>query len=401
VDFDDTPDEYAFRVEVRAWLEANVPDELRIPEGAGRAVDRFTDEYVAACRSWQRTLYAGGWAGIGWPVAYGGRGATPMQSAIFAQEQGRFGVPVGPFMVSLGMVGPTLIVHGTPEQQRRHLQATLSGQRTWCQLFSEPDAGSDLASLRTRAELDGDEWVIDGQKVWTSYGQYADWGILLARTDPTTMRHQGISFFLVDMRSPGIEVRPLRQITGSAHFNEIFFTGLRIPTANLVGEVNSGWNVARTTLGNERAMIGGGPSHQSVPGALADLARRTGRAGDPVMRQELMRVETNARLLTYLSYRLQTALSRGEQPGPEGSVMKLLLSRQAQLVGDVALELQGAAGGLYGDDAPDDGGWQEMLCDQYGIRIGGGTDEVQRNIVAERILGLPRDPRPPSTVTAA
>ncbi|MEL7210251.1 MAG: acyl-CoA dehydrogenase family protein, partial [Actinomycetota bacterium] len=241
MDFDDTPEEAAFRREARAWLEANA--ELRTGDERATVGRAASDDHVQRCREWQRTLYDGGWAGITWPKEYGGRGGTPNEARIFAEEQADFDVAVGSFAVAIGMVGPTLIAHGTEAQQERYLDAMLRGDEIWCQLFSEPGAGSDLAGLATKAELDGEEFVVNGQKVWNSGAQHSEMGILLARTDPTVPKHRGITYFLVDMATDGIDVRPLTQITGQAHFNETFMTDVRIPAENVVGEVDGGWGV--------------------------------------------------------------------------------------------------------------------------------------------------------------
>jgi alkylation response protein AidB-like acyl-CoA dehydrogenase len=383
----DSPDEAAFRAEARAWLAAHAAPRIAgtVPESVELA------EHVKRCKEWQATLFEGGWAGITWPGAFGGRGLSAIQAAIFAEEQAQFDVSVGAFAVSIGMVGPTLMAHGTPEQQHRFLEPMLRGDHIWCQLFSEPGAGSDLASLATRAVLDGDTWVVNGQKVWTSFGQFADYGILLARTDPDVPKHAGITYFVVDMRTPGIEVRPLTQITGVAHFNEVFLTDVRIPAENVVGAVGDGWKVASTTLASERAFIGSGGGSWTVP-ELIELARRTGRAADPVVRQALMRAHCRAGALTYLGYRMRTAMSLQRMPGPEMLVMKLFLARHWAATLDTAMEVLGAEGLLWGDDALDDGRWQQSLLSQFAVRLGGGTDEVQHNIIGERGLGLPREP---------
>jgi alkylation response protein AidB-like acyl-CoA dehydrogenase len=383
----DSPDEAAFRAEARAWLAANA--EPRVPGTVPEPVELA--DHVKRCKEWQATLFEGGWAGITWPTAFGGRGLSAIQSAIFAEEQARFDVSVGAFAVSIGMVGPTLMAHGTPEQQHRFLEPMLRGDHVWCQLFSEPGAGSDLASLATRAVLDGDTWVVNGQKVWTSFGQFADYGILLARTDPDVPKHAGITYFVVDMRTPGIEVRPLTQITGVAHFNEVFLTDVRIPAENVLGAVGDGWKVASTTLASERAFIGSGGGSWTVP-ELIEVARRTGRTADPVVRQALMRAHCRAAALTYLGYRMRTAMSLQRMPGPEMLVMKLFLARHWSATLDTALEVLGAEGLLWGDDALDDGRWQQSLLSQFAVRLGGGTDEVQHNIIGERGLGLPREP---------
>ena len=388
MDIGDSPDEAAFRDAARAWLS-----KYARPRTAAPATNHQVDlaDHVAACRAWQATLHEHGWAGITWPTQFGGRGASEVQAAIFAEEQARFDVAVGAFAVSIGMVGPTLMAHGSPEQQR-HLDAMLRGVELWCQLFSEPGAGSDLASLATRAERDGDSYVVNGQKVWTSLGQFADLGILLARTDPDQPKHRGISYFIVDMRTPGIDIRPMKQITGVAHFNEVFLTDVRIPAGNLVGAEGEGWSVARTTLSNERAFIGSGGGAWTV-GQLIDLARRCGVADDPVIRQGLAKAHCRAQVLGYLGYRLRTAMSHHTVPGPEVLTMKLAYANHWVETTDLAQRILGPDGTLWGADAPDGGRWQQHHLGQFAIRIGGGTDEVQRNIIGEHGLGLPREPQ--------
>jgi alkylation response protein AidB-like acyl-CoA dehydrogenase len=300
------------------------------------------------------------------------------------------------FAVGIGMVGPTLIAHGTEAQKERYLPALLRGDDVWCQLFSEPGAGSDLAGLRTRAVRDGDEWVVNGQKVWSSGAHHSDLGILLTRTDVDVPKHRGITYFVVDMRSPGIDVRPLRQITGVAHFNEVFLTDVRIPNQNVVGEPNTGWGVALTTLGNERTLIGGGLGIGFRD--VLRLARAQSRSGEPELRQRLAAAYTRFELLRYLGLRAQAAARSGRPPGPETSVLKLAVSRNVALNGDLVLALEGPAGMLQYDDAPDGGFWQQQFLGQWGVRIGGGTDQVQRNVIGERVLGLPAEPRPDKSV---
>ena len=392
MDFDDTPEEAAFRAEARVWLEAHAryrdPDAIyRLP--AARA-DRG---HVEECRAWQRTLYEGGWAGIAWPKEYGGRGASPIESLIFAQEQARFDVATGVFSVAIAMVGPTLIAHGSDVQKERYLERMLRGDNVWCQLFSEPGAGSDLAGLSTRAVQDGDEWVVNGQKVWTTGAQHSDVAILLARTDPDVPKHEGITYFLLDMHTPGIDVRPLTQINGVAHFNEVFLDDVRVPAGAVVGDVNRGWTVARTTLTSERALIGGGFSTGFAP--IQRLAERMGASGDPVARQGLAAAFTRLEIQRYLGLRLQTALSHGEHVGPEATVMKLAMSHHVSATADLLLAMQGPSGMLFADDAVDEGIWQQVFLTQWGIKIGGGTDQVQRNVIGERALGLPREPPVP------
>ena len=393
MDFDDTPEEATYRAEARAWLEQHA--KRRSDDES--SLHRFlrggdTDAHIASCKAWQRTLYDAGWAGITWPKEYGGRGGKGLQQAIFNQEQSRFDVATGVFAVGIGMVGPTLIAHGTDDQKKRFLDPMLRGDEVWCQLFSEPGAGSDLAGLGTRAVKDGDEWVVNGQKVWNSGAHYSDWGILLARTNPDAPKHRGITFFVVDMRSPGIEVRPLRQINGAAHFNEVFLTDVRIPAENVIGDVDGGWGVAQTTLANERTLIGGG---HGGPGAreIARFARSVGKGDDPVARQGIAAAFARQEILRYLGYRTFTAISQGRLPGSEASVMKLAMSQHVTLTGDLVLALAGAHGMLIGADAPAGGLWQQQFLNQFSIKIGGGTDQIQRNVMGERVLGLPREPR--------
>jgi alkylation response protein AidB-like acyl-CoA dehydrogenase len=391
MDFDDTPEEAAFRAEARAWLERHAT-----PKSGNDALGRFLrggeeDEHVRKCREWQRTLYDGGWAGVTWPKEYGGRGGTPIQGAIFNQEQAKFDVSTGAFAVGIGMVGPTLIAHGTDAQKQRYLDPMLRGDEIWCQLFSEPGAGSDLAGLQTKAIRDGGEWVVNGQKVWNSGAHYSDWGILLARTSADKPKHDGITYFVVDMRTPGIDVRPLTQINGAAHFNEVFLTDVRIPVENVIGEIDGGWGVARTTLANERTLIGGISSIGTAD--IARLARECGRTADPVIRQGIADVHIHYEVLRYLGFRTFTALSQGRMPGPEASVMKLAVSAQQSRVGDLVMAIEGASGMLIDDDAPARGVWQQAFLTQWSSKIGGGTDQIQRNVMGERVLGLPREPK--------
>lgn len=299
------------------------------------------------------------------------------------------------FAVAIGMVVPTLLVHGTEEQKQRFIPPILRGDAVWCQLFSEPGAGSDLAGLTTRAVRDGDEWVVTGQKVWNSFAHVADWGILIARSDWDVPKHRGISYFLVDMRSPGVEARPLRQITGVAHFNETFLTDVRIPEDQLVGAVNGGWGVAQTTLMNERALISGGMGLGFRD--YVEAARHCGRTHDPDIRQRLAAAYTRFEILKWLGQRAQAAGRAGKPLGPESSVAKLAISEHTARNGDLALAIQGADAMLSGRDALEDGFWQQQFLGQWGIRIGGGTEQVQRNIIGERVLGLPSDPRPDKT----
>ena len=315
-----------------------------------------------------------------------------MEQVIFNQEQALFEVSAGALTVGVGMVGPTLMAWGTDAQKERFLGPMLRGDDLWCQLFSEPGAGSDLAALATRAEHDGSGWVVNGQKVWTSFAQFSDWAILLARTDRQAPKHRGITFFLLDMTTPGIEVRPLRQIDGVAHFNEVFLTDVRIPDELVVGPIDGGWKVAQTTLQSERVAIGSGEGLRFAD--VRTLVEATGSAADPLLRQEVASAFIRFELLRYLGMRVQTAVSQGRPPGAESSVMKLGFSRHVAATADLLLAMEGASGTLGVEAAPDGGFWQQQFLSQWSMRIGGGTDQIQRNIIAERVLGLPRDVRP-------
>jgi len=392
VNFDETPEEAAFRGECRAFLsqhaEPKDPSRMRVVMSTMAADE---EAHVKACRDWQRTKAEAGWAGLTWPVEYGGRGLTGLLQGIFLEEESKFDVATGMFAQATGMVGPTIVVHGTEQQKLDFLNPILHGDQVWCQLFSEPNAGSDLASLACRAVRDGEEFVVNGQKVWTSSAHVADWGMLLVRTDLDAPKHKGISYLLLDMRTPGVEVRPLRQATGAAEFNEVFLTDVRVPVANVLGPENAGWGVAMTTLTSERADIGSG--HMGGFGSVLGLARRFGVTDDPTFRQRLAQLYTSFEIGRYMGYRVRTAASKGVAPGPEVSVMKIAVSDRLAFQGDLVEAIQGPTGMLWGDDAPDDGYWQSMMfMGQWMARIGGGTEDVQRNIVGERVLGLPREP---------
>lgn len=402
MDFDDTPDEAAFRAEARAWLDANATP--REPGDGGHGLfSEHADEgdLVARAKEWQARKADAGWAGITWPTEYGGRGGTPMQQVIWNQEEARFAVPADIFAIGIGIAGPVLMTHGTDEQKQHHLRPMLRGEEIWSQFFSEPGAGSDLAGIATRAERDGDSWVINGQKVWASGAQYSRWGTILVRTDPSLPKHQGLSDFIVDIESPGIEIRPIRQITGGAHFNEVFFTDVRVPHENLLGSVGEGWRVALTTLMNERMTAGfaadlvGGLGF----GDLIVLARQATVDGRPAIedaevRARLASFYTTLQAMKFTSYRVLTALSKTGIPGAEGSIGKLVYPRLMQDMAAFALELQGAIGASWdAETSPQGGGWQEAYLSWPAMRIAGGTDEIQRSIIAERLLGLPPEIR--------
>ena len=385
MDFDDSPEEAAFRKEAQAFLNKHAKRRGGPKDWSRRGEGVSEDDYIRNSKQWQRKLYDQGWAGITWPREFGGRGGSPMESSIFNAEAGRYDVSAGTFTVAIGMAGPTIMAYGTDAQKQRYLDPMLRGDEIWCQLFSEPGAGSDLAGLSTKAVLDGDEWIVNGQKVWTSGAHHSDWGILLTRTDPDQPKHRGITYFLVDMRTPGIDIRPLRQINGAAHFNEVFLTDVRIPAENMLGPVHGGWGPTLVTLANERTAIGGSSQGISFD-EIADHARGAGVAGDRNVRQQLAATYTRFQLIRYLSLRVQTAISRGEQPGPESSILKLSYSQHLEALGNLGVAIAGAAGMLSSV-------WSETFLTQWAARIGGGTDQVQRNIVGERVLGLPGEAR--------
>jgi alkylation response protein AidB-like acyl-CoA dehydrogenase len=391
-----TPAEEKFRDECRAWLDAHVPREWH--DSAFRETLTPAGE-IAFLKSWQHTLYDQGWASLAWPREYGGRGATLMEQVLFNQEMARAKAP--PLINVLGIIiaGPTLMVHGTEAQKQRYLPKILNAEEIWCQGFSEPNSGSDLASLATRASLDGDEFVVNGQKIWNSYGHMAQQCLLLVRTDPSVPNHKGISALIVDMQSPGVTVRPLRQITGDAEFSEVFFDNVRVPRANLVGEINDGWNVAITILMFERLNTASLLEIQTKIALddLIDTARRTLRNGrpateDPLIRQKLAQIYTDVEILRLSTYRSVTRFQRGQRPGPEGSIDKLFWSETTQRLFALALEILGPHGQLVQGSkwTVDSGHWPYQFLRSRADTIAGGTSEILRNIIGERVLGLPK-----------
>jgi alkylation response protein AidB-like acyl-CoA dehydrogenase len=399
MDLDDTPDEAAFRLEARQWLEAEAEP---LTEGEARAgFSEFEDaEEIARARQWQERKADAGWACITWPVEYGGRGGTPMQSNIWRQEEARVRTPPDVFTAGIGMAGPTLLAHGTDEQQRRWLPGMARGEQIWCQLFSEPAAGSDLAALRTSAVRDGDEWVVTGQKLWSSAASVADWGLLVVRTDPDVSKHAGLTYLMVDMRTPGIDARPIRQITGGANFNEVFLTDVRVPDVNRVGEVGRGWSVALTTLMNERSSLGEGGTGGAlgVRGLLA-LAETTHDERGPLLEDDavceaIADCYVRSKGIVYTSLRTLTALSRGVPAGPEVSIAKLVAGRMRQQMMSLAMDLQDLFGAVVEPEPDSDHlAWDHGYLFAPAARIAGGSDEILRNIIAERVLGLPAEPR--------
>jgi len=393
MDFSYSPAEEQFRQEVRSWLEANAPDDIR----AGRDEDLPPPERWERQKAWHKKLYAGGWIGLWWPKEYGGRGASLIEQVIFNEELARLSVPSGVNMSGVTLLGPTLMHWGTEEQKRRFLPKILPAEEIWCQGYSEPNSGSDLASLQTRAVEDGDHFVVNGQKVWTSWAQYSDWIFLLVRTDPTAPKHQGISYLLVDMHSPGVTVRPLVQINGDSEFNEVFFEDVRVPKKNLVGELNRGWMVAITTLMFERAASGNFYRFEKLLPQLYDLARRTELNGRPAVedtavRQQLAQFAIEAQAIKYNELRRLTRQLKGLPPGPEGSFAKVTATELNLRIANFAMELLGPYAILEKSSpfAVDHARWSYRMLSARAGTIAAGTNEIQRGIVGERVLGLPK-----------
>lgn len=390
MDLSDSPQEAEFRAGLRAWIADN------LPQGWAERRRRGRDD-TELLRDWSRSLFEAGYAGLTWPKEYGGAGAPYSHQAIFLEEIARAEAPEHVGVIGLGMAGPTIMAHGTEQQKERFLRNMLSGDEIWCQGFSEPGSGSDLASLRTRAERDGDHFVVNGQKVWSSFAEVADWCILLVRTDPGAPKHQGITYLLCDMHADGIEVRPLRQITGDPEFNELFFTDVRVPVSNVVGEVNDGWRVAMTTLMHERGTLGFALTArlEVLFNKLLKLAAEVPRDGgtaadDPMIRDRIGQLYAELQALRFTNYRALTTLMRTGVPGPEGSIAKLHWSETNQRLTKLALEIVGPASQLDWSEGAWEGFWQYQQLRSRGNTIEAGTSEILRNIVAERVLGLPR-----------
>jgi alkylation response protein AidB-like acyl-CoA dehydrogenase len=398
MDFDDTPQEAEFRLIVRDWIRANAPDDL-LQQFCEAEATRDAGEGAAAMlrvsRIWQRRKAEAGWACLAWPVEFGGRGATPIQRVIWDQEEGAYGRLSWLFRVGHHIAGPTLAAFASDAQRRALLPAIAAGEKVWCQLFSEPASGSDLAGLRTRAVRDGEDWVVNGQKIWTTVGHIADFGILLARTDPEKPKHKGLTMFFIDMKSEGVEVRPIKDASADYEFNEVYFTDVRIPDAQRLGAVNDGWNVSLTTLMNERLSIGA-RLMTGVPELLdfamaCEMEDGTLAIDDRQVRARLATWVTRANGLKFTVYRAVSALSRGERPGPENAIGKIVAASMSQEIAAFALSLQGPMGVVTDGGAT--GKFAHMLFEAAGKRIAGGTDEIMRNIIAERVLGLPGDIR--------
>jgi alkylation response protein AidB-like acyl-CoA dehydrogenase len=394
MDLSFNPEQEAFRAKVQQFLRDNLPAGWGTPgfrpPGTGT---------LAFLKDWQRRLYAGGFLGMAWPKEFGGQGASQLEMAIFNEELARVRAPAPLNVLGLTMAAPTIITYGTDEQKARYLPKILSCDEIWCQGFSEPDSGSDVAAARTRAELQGDMFVVNGQKVWTTLGHIAHWCMLLVRTDPDAPKHRGLSYLLVDMKSPGITVKPLRQMTGESEFNEMFFEDVRVPRQNLLGAMNDGWRVATTTLMNERGTtaLASVMRYRIVYDEIVDLARTTMRNGapathDPVLRQQLAQFFVELEMMRFTAYRTFSKILKGGNPGPEGSISKLAWSELNQRMQEFVMALEGPASQLIkgSPHAVQGGRWQHHFLRSRANTIEGGTSEIQRNIIAERVLGLPR-----------
>jgi acyl-CoA dehydrogenase len=401
MDFEDTLEEAAFRTQVRAWIDANAPrhleEELKRASFGSNGV--VSEDPIAAGKAWQKKKAEAGWACLHWPKEYGGAARTPIERVIWGQEEGAYAALTGVFTIGHGMCGPTVMSWASEEHKRKLLPPLASGEHVWCQLFSEPASGSDLAGLRTRAVKADDgsgDWIVNGQKIWTSGAQYSDWGLLITRTSPDVPKHKGLTMFFLDMKSPGVEVRPIKQANGQSSFNEVYFTDVRIPDNQRLGEVGQGWEVSLTTLMNERLSIGSGMS-TGFPELFRFCmdAEIDGRPAveDSAVRSRLAQIAVKQSGLKYTGMRAISALSKGETPGPENSIGKLVAGATMQDLSMFALDLQGEAGVVWDEDSPQQGRFQAMLMRSPATRIEGGSDEILRNIIGERVLGLPGDIR--------
>jgi acyl-CoA dehydrogenase len=404
MDFKDSAQEAEFRGEVRKFLDAHAPLRTKSTESAYAEAKTDADR-VAIAKRWQGLLAEHGWACIAWPKAFGGRDATPIESVIWNQEVSRYVTPDGLFIIGQGMCAPTLMAYGNDAHKAAHLPKIASGKEVWCQLFSEPVAGSDLAGIKTRAVRDGDKWMINGQKVWTSGAHYSDFGLLITRTDPSQPKHKGLTMFFLDMKTPGVEVRPIKQINGNQDFNEVYFTDVVIPDSQRLGGEGDGWKVALVTLMNERLAVGGGLSNSVMDVFKASQTQDYGDAlaiEDHAVRDRLADWYCRESGLKFTSYRMITALSRGQDPGPEASISKVVVAANNNQSANFALDMQDY-GGILDDDALSGFGnqFQRQFLRSPANRIEGGSDEILRNIIAERVLGMPADMRPDKNVPFA
>jgi acyl-CoA dehydrogenase len=392
MDFDDTPEEAEFRAEARAFLDANAT--LLAPgEVPGDLLERDDPDIINRAKEWQACKKDNGWAVLTWPKEFGGRGLRSIHNVIWNQEEAKYRTPPNVFGIGLGMLAPTIMTHGTDEQKEKYLARMARGDDIWCQLFSEPDAGSDLASLRMKAVQDGDDWILNGQKIWTTGAHYSRYGMVVTLSDPNVAKHAGMTYFMVDMEAPGVEIRPIKQISGTSAFSEVFFTDVRIPDSYRVSEIGNGWRVAITTLMNERAVSGGAGRSLRAEDLIRlaqEVETETGKAIDDAgVRHRIADYYIRANGLKYTNYRTLTALSRGQTPGPEGSIFKLVMAPLNQEIASFGVELQGQAGSLMDESYA----CQLAYLGTPGLRIAAGTDEILRNIIAERVLQLPGEPR--------
>ena len=394
MDFNDTPQEAEFRAKCRAWLEANA--ELKTKKtNSAKNMNLGNKSLLEAAAEWQKKKYDAGWAMIHWPKEFGGIGATPIERIIWAQEESKFNVPKGVYEIGLGMAGPVMMEYATDEQKERYLPPMAEGKEIWCQLFSEPSAGSDVAGLRSKAVQDGENWIVNGQKVWTSGAHFSDFGILVVRHDPSLEKHKGLTFFFVDMKSPGIEVKPIKQLTGGSSFNEVYFNDVVIPDSQRLGEIGDGWKVAITTLMNERLAVGDADGVDA--NEAFELAKKHDKDGEQLIDNNAVRESIadwycEASGLKNTKLRTMSALSRGDTPGPEASITKIVSANKLQAIGNFGMDSSDMSGMLM-DEESDFIKFQMAWMGAAGLRIAGGTDEILKNIIAERVLGLPQEAR--------
>ena len=394
MDFNDTPQEAEFRAKCRTWLEANA--ELKTKKtNSAKNMNVGNKSLLEAAAEWQKKKYDAGWAMIHWPKEFGGIGATPIERIIWAQEESKFNVPKGVYEIGLGMAGPVMMEYATDEQKERYLPPMAEGKEIWCQLFSEPSAGSDVAGLRSKAVQDGENWIVNGQKVWTSGAHFSDYGILVVRHDPSLEKHKGLTFFFVDMKSPGIEVKPIKQLTGGSSFNEVYFNDVVIPDSQRLGEIGDGWKVAITTLMNERLAVGDADGVDA--NEAFELAKKHDKDGEQLIDNNAVRESIadwycEASGLKNTKLRTMSALSRGDTPGPEASITKIVSANKLQAIGNFGMDSSDMSGMLM-DEKSDFIKFQMAWMGAAGLRIAGGTDEILKNIIAERVLGLPQEAR--------
>ena len=394
MDFNDTPQEAEFRAKCRAWLEANA--ELKTKKtNSAKNMNIGNKSLLEAAAEWQKKKYDAGWAMIHWPKEFGGIGATPIERIIWAQEESKFNVPKGVYEIGLGMAGPVMMEYATDEQKERYLPPMAEGKEIWCQLFSEPSAGSDVAGLRSKAVQDGENWIVNGQKVWTSGAHFSDFGILVVRHDAGLEKHKGLTFFFVDMKSPGIEVKPIKQLTGGSSFNEVYFNDVVIPDSQRLGEIGDGWKVAITTLMNERLAVGDADGVDA--NEAFELAKKHNKDGEQLIDNNAVRESIadwycEASGLKNTKLRTMSALSRGDTPGPEASITKIVSANKLQAIGNFGMDSSDMSGMLM-DEKSDFIKFQMAWMGAAGLRIAGGTDEILKNIIAERVLGLPQEAR--------